>query len=173
MDIRVIAAAEEAEQAVRRLPELFELTRQAGPYPSRKDPQAVRYYLTVRLREAQVAPLAEIEDLKASRNLVGELGAIKGHWANMEAQPWWPVEVGDIAIGHQDEPDGYGATFLAVRWPGLGGEVRFKTISSTVRDDPTPRGGYGIEDLWFEWPAISIVRAGAIYPPRRAAIPTR
>src|SRR6266516_972102 len=31
-------------------------------------------------------PLTEIEDRKAARDLLGELGAIRGHWAEMEAQ---------------------------------------------------------------------------------------
>jgi hypothetical protein len=170
LDVRVIGAPRATTDAIGRLPELFEVDRQGGPYPSRKVPGLVLYYLTARLRPRWIdqAPRSQIEDRKAARDLDGELEAITSHWAEMEAQPWWPPRVGDVAIGHPDSADAdpYGATFLAVRWP-RSGEVRFRVISSTQQQDPTPRGGYGIEDLWFEWSAISIVRAGTIYPPTR------
>ena len=176
LDVRVIGAPQVAEQAATRLAELLDLDRRNGPYPSRKCPELVRFYLTGRLRPAPAgatagAPLAEIENLKAARDLGAELAAITGHWAAMEAQPWWPPKVGVVAIGHPDpsDSDPYGATFLAVTWP-RSGEVRFRVVSSTEPDDPTPRGGYGIEDLWFAWPAISLVRAGTVYPPTRRGV---
>jgi hypothetical protein len=175
LDVRVVGTPQATTQAVFRLPELFEVGRQHGPYPSRKDPGRVRYYLTARLRPRWVdqAPLAQVEDRKAARDIAGELQAITGHWAEMEAQAWWPPKAGDVAIGHPDpgDPDPYGATFLAVVWP-RSGEVRFRVVSSTADDDAAPRGGYGIQDLWFEWPAVSVVRAGTVYPPaRRGARP--
>jgi hypothetical protein len=193
LEVRVIGTPQTTTEAVFRLPELFEVDRKHGPYPSRKDPGRVRYYLTARLRPRWIdqAPLAQIEDRKAARDLDGELAAITGHWAEMQAQPWWPPTAGDVAIGHREpccvvsasDPDGhapncaaalrgrppYGATFLAVAWP-RSREVRFRVVSSTAADDATPRGGYGIEDLWFEWPAISLVRAGMVYPSTRRGV---
>ncbi len=173
LDVRVIGATEVAEQAVVRLAELLELVRNSGPFPSRKTPEVVRFYLTGWLRPAgaegalERAPLAEIEDRKAARDLLGELGAIRGHWAEMEAQPWWPPQVGDVAIGHPDprDDDPYGETFLAEDYPAPLG-LRFRSVSRT-RGEYVPEDGYGIEDLWFEWPAISIVRAGTLYPRTR------
>jgi hypothetical protein len=174
LDVRLIGAPQVAEQAVTRLAELLDLDRRNGPYPSRKAAGRVRYYLTGRLLANGVsgasgrAPLAEIEDLKAARDLGGELEAISGHWADMEAQPWWPPQVGDVAIGHPTGgPDPYGETFLAEEYPVIG--VRFRSVSRT-RGQYVPEDGYGIEDLWFEWPAISIVRAGTVYPPQRRAV---
>jgi hypothetical protein len=173
LDVRVIGAPEVAAQAVGRLGELFDLDRQGGPRPSRKTPGLVLYYLAGRLRPASAAapsrqaPLAQIEGRKAARDLAGELAAITGHWAEMEAQPWWPPQVGDVAIGHPDnpaDPDSYGETFLAEEYPRVG--LRFRSVSRT-RGEYVPEDGYGIEDLWFEWPAISIVRAGILYPPTR------
>jgi hypothetical protein len=170
LDVRVIGTPTATTQAVFRLPELFEVDHQHGPYPSRRDPSHVRYYLTGRLRPrwADQAPLAQVEERKAARDLGGELAAVTGHWAAMEAQPWWPPKPGDVAVGHPDpsDPDPYGATFLAIAWP-RSGEVRFRVISSTAADDATPRGGYGVEELWFEWPAVSLVRAGTIFSPPR------
>ncbi len=49
LDVRVIGAPEVAGQAVARLAELLDLDRESGPYPSRKTPGLVRYYLTGRL----------------------------------------------------------------------------------------------------------------------------
>jgi hypothetical protein len=49
LELRVIAAPRTAAQAVARLGELVALDRQTGPYPSRKTPGLVRYYLTGRL----------------------------------------------------------------------------------------------------------------------------
>jgi hypothetical protein len=170
LDVRVVGAPEVAEQAVNRLAGLLDLDRQRGPYPSRNTPGLVRFYLTGRLKPADAAepggaPLAEIEALKAARDLGGELAAIRGHWAQMEAQPWWPPKAGDVAIGHPvGGPDPYGETFLAEEYPRVG--LRFRSVSRT-RGEYVPQDGYGIEDLWFEWPAISIVRAGTLYPPTR------
>lgn len=173
LELRVTGTPAATTEAIGRLPELFEIDWQRGPFPSRKVAGMVLHYLTARLRPRWIdqAPLAQIEDLKAARDLDGELAAITGHWAAMEAQPWWPPRAGDVAIGHPDptDPDPYGVTFLAARWP-RSGEVRFRVLSSTQADDAAPRGGYGIEDLWFEWPAISIVRAGTVYAPQRRAV---
>jgi len=180
VDVRVIGAPKVAEQAVSRLAELLDLDRQRGPYPSRKTPELVRFYLTGRLTPADAgelvlgrAPLAEIEDRKAARDLGGELAAITGHWADMEAQPWWPPQAGDVAVGHPDNPDdlaSYGETFLAAEDSALG--LRFRSVSRTCGES-VPEDGYGIEDLWFEWPAVSIVRAGTLYPPTRPTRPAR
>jgi hypothetical protein len=49
LEIRVIGAPEVAALAVARLADLLELDRQPGPYPSRKTPGLVRFYLTGRL----------------------------------------------------------------------------------------------------------------------------
>ncbi len=50
LELRIIGAPDAAEQAVTQLQELLDLDRQGGPYPSRKNPGLVRYYLTGRLR---------------------------------------------------------------------------------------------------------------------------
>jgi hypothetical protein len=53
LDVRVIALPEAAEQAVALLAELLEVDGAHGPYPSRRSPGLVRYYLTGRLRPAE------------------------------------------------------------------------------------------------------------------------
>jgi hypothetical protein len=66
VDVRVLGAPLVAEQATGRLAGLLEIERQRGPYPSRKDPGLVRYYLTGRLRPAEPPPPAgQVERLES------------------------------------------------------------------------------------------------------------
>jgi hypothetical protein len=55
LDVRVIGAPDVAEQAVTCLAELLDVDRCSGPYPSRKAPGLVRFYLSGRLRPAPAA----------------------------------------------------------------------------------------------------------------------
>jgi hypothetical protein len=55
LDIRVIGAPEVAEQAVTRLAVLLAVDRCTGPYPSRKIPGLVRFYLSGRLLPTHAA----------------------------------------------------------------------------------------------------------------------
>ncbi len=65
LDVRVISAPEVAETAVARVGELLDLDRLHGPYPSRKTPGLVRFYLTGRLRHAHMPALAgEVDRLE-------------------------------------------------------------------------------------------------------------
>jgi hypothetical protein len=65
LKLRVIAEPLAAARAVDRLAELLDLDRQDGPYPSRKTPSLVRFYLAGRLRHADTpTPAGEVERLK-------------------------------------------------------------------------------------------------------------
>jgi hypothetical protein len=65
LDVRVIGAPGVAETAVARVGELVDLDRLHGPYPSRKTPGLVRFYLTGRLRHAATPALAgEVDRLE-------------------------------------------------------------------------------------------------------------
>jgi len=55
LNVRVIAEPPAAARAVDRLAELLDLDRRDGPYPSRKTPELVRYYLTGQLQPANAA----------------------------------------------------------------------------------------------------------------------
>ncbi len=56
VNVRVIAEPPAAARAVDRLAEVLDLDRRDGPYPSRKTPSLVRYYLTGRLHPDQATP---------------------------------------------------------------------------------------------------------------------
>jgi hypothetical protein len=65
LDVRLIGAPEVAETAVARVGELLDLDRLHGPYPSRKTPGLVRFYLTGRLRRTESPALAgEVDRLE-------------------------------------------------------------------------------------------------------------
>ncbi len=78
LDVRVIGVPEVAETAVARVGELLILDRLHGPYPSRKSPGLVRFYLTGRLLPAAAPALAgkvdrperEIARLRAALELL-------------------------------------------------------------------------------------------------------
>jgi len=55
LDVRVIGAPAAAEQAVSRFAALLDVDRCTGPYPSRKTPGLVRFYLAGRLRPLPAA----------------------------------------------------------------------------------------------------------------------
>jgi hypothetical protein len=64
LDVRLIGAPEVTETAVARVGELMDLDRLHGPYPSRKSPDLVRFYLTCRLLPAESpAAASEVERL--------------------------------------------------------------------------------------------------------------
>jgi len=56
LEIRVIGEPDAASQAAAQLGGLFTLDRLYGPYPSRKTPELVRFYLAGRLRPETAAP---------------------------------------------------------------------------------------------------------------------
>jgi hypothetical protein len=59
LNVLVIAEPPAAAQAVDRLAEVFDLARNDGPYPSRKTPELVRYYLAGRLQPAAAGEARE------------------------------------------------------------------------------------------------------------------
>ena len=85
-----------------------------------------------------------------------DVAAAVGRWA--AAQPWTQPDPG---------PPGF-VYLLCFRDPASGEHRPLR--GNGCRGQYASEDGYGIEDLWFEWPAISIVRAGTVYPPRRRAV---
>ena len=56
LELRVIGAPWIASQAVAQLGQVLELDHHSGPYPSRKTPGLVLFYLTGRLRPTNTPP---------------------------------------------------------------------------------------------------------------------
>jgi hypothetical protein len=69
LDVRVIGAPGVAEQAVTRFAELLDVDRCTGPYPSRKAPGLVRFYLSGRLHPVRAAATPHAADTPADREV--------------------------------------------------------------------------------------------------------
>jgi hypothetical protein len=88
LDVRLIGPPEIAETAAARVGELLDVDRVHGPYPSRKSPGLVRFYLTGRLRPtAPPAGAGEVERLRAALELL----TLCDHGQGLECQQCEPV----------------------------------------------------------------------------------
>jgi hypothetical protein len=84
------------------------------------------------------SPRAAAEDAKARRDLPGEIGALTGADRDLRAQPWFPIQPGDVVCWSIEMPDGsrHGETLLAVddpMWPTEGG-APLRSVSETPHD---------------------------------------
>jgi hypothetical protein len=117
LDVRVIGAAEVAERATDRLAALLDLDRRTGPYPSRKTPELVRFYLTGRLRPKAPAlgdPCERAEWLCAALERVRE--SIVAVLADETADRQHALEQADASLGS-----------LLVRWHTSPGHAHIPT----------------------------------------------
>jgi hypothetical protein len=74
LGVRLIGTPEVAETAAARVGELLDLDRLHGPYPSRKSPGLVRFYLTGRLR-SPADPSALVGEMELLDRQAGRLRA--------------------------------------------------------------------------------------------------
>jgi hypothetical protein len=84
-----------------------------------------------------VAPLAAAEDAKRRRDIAGEVGALIAAGQDLKAQPWMPIQSGDVVLCYLPAGDGapaYGVTYVAVDDPDELDEVgaRLRPVSTTV-----------------------------------------
>lgn len=135
---------------------------------------------------AETSPLARADDAKRRRDLAGELDALMQADQDLEAQPWHPLQPGDVVLcafpplGPDDEP--YGETYVAM--PGedtdVAGNPMLQLVSassleplgaSTGEEDQAENGPEQelparapFYDLWFEAGAslLTVIRAGRI-----------
>jgi hypothetical protein len=84
-----------------------------------------------------VAPLAAAENAKHRRDIGGEVGALIAADQDLKAQPWMPIQAGDVVLCYLPAGDGapaYGVTYVAVDDPDDLDEVgaRLRPVSTTV-----------------------------------------
>jgi hypothetical protein len=109
----------------------------------------------------QLSPLAQAEDAKRRRDIVGEVGALMAAGADLESAPWYPVRPGDLVHVHYEAgglSDAFGETYLVAA--GAAGFLSMQLLAHTlpetedtaglvgcfaVEDDPAP-----LMELWFE-----------------------
>ncbi|WND33984.1 hypothetical protein RI578_06605 [Streptomyces sp. BB1-1-1] len=120
-----------------------------------------------------LSPLAQAEDAKRARDIVGEMAALQRGHADLTAAPWYPARPGDLVHVHYEAgglSDAFGETYLITAGTDgfLSMQLLCHTLSATedaegmvgcfaVDDDPDP-----LMELWFEAGPhrLTIVRDG-------------
>lgn len=122
----------------------------------------------------EASPLAQAEDAKRARDLVGEVGILMSAGADLESAPWHPVRPGDLVHVHYETAGTagtFGETYMVAA--GQHGFLSMQLLAHTlpegtefldgmvgnfaVEDDPDP-----LMELWFEAGPhrLTIVRDG-------------
>lgn len=144
------------------------------PWAMQVDVLALRIAAQLPLTDdEQLSPLAQAEDAKRARDLVGEVGILMAAGADLESAPWHPVRPGDLVHVHYEAgglSDAFGETYIiaAGKHGFLSMQLLAHTLPETedtaglvgcfaVEDDPDPLMG-----LWFEAGPhrLTIVRDG-------------
>lgn len=121
------------------------------------------------------SPLAQAEDAKRARDLVGEVGALMDGYARLTTAPWYPARPGDLVHVHHEAGTltaPFGETYLISA--GQHGFLSMQLLAHTlpeaedtagrvgcyaVDDDPDP-----LTDLWMEAGPhrLTVVRDGQV-----------
>lgn len=125
--------------------------------------------------DAPPSPLAQAEDAKRRRDLVGEVGALMDGYARLTTAPWYPARPGDLVHVHHEAgalPDPFGETYI-IR-AAAQGFLSLQLLANTmpeaadtaglvgcyaVEDDPDP-----LTDLWMEAGPhrLTVIRDGRV-----------
>jgi len=119
------------------------------------------------------SPRRAAEDAKARRDLGAELDILTTADSDLRAQPWFPIQPGDVVCWSIDMLDGsrYGETLVAVDDPSwsTGAGAPLRKVSATADSAKPATEGQSSEpdyedfyDIWFEaGPAkVSVIRHG-------------
>jgi hypothetical protein len=194
MELRLHGTPDEVDQATERLAEVFDVVSVSTHRPDRGTSRLVRVYLQLRLTPPRDAtsPLAKAEAAKGRRDLPGELDALTTGERHLRAQPWYPLQPGDVALCWLPGI-GHGNTYLATN-QGVdpdGGPI-LRQVSSTTQaaqpsdaerlddslgDSERDSERESLFELWFEaGPAtLTVIRAGQVIfgQPARHQLPNR
>lgn len=121
----------------------------------------------------QLSPLAQAEDAKRRRDLVGELGALTSAGRELESAPWYPLRSGDLVLVHYEATPtlpAYGETYVI---GDVGGGLKsMQLISHTYDGELDGMVGHcaveaadcPIYEAWFEAGPhrLTIVRDGQV-----------
>ncbi|MCZ4611838.1 hypothetical protein O3S80_50455 [Streptomyces sp. Lzd4kr] len=122
----------------------------------------------------QSSPLAQAEDAKRRRDLVGEVAALNSGYAALTTAPWYPARPGDMVHVHHEAgalADAFGETYLVAA--SEGGFLSMQLLAHTLPEDTEfldgMVGGFAVDDdpdplteLWMEAGPhrLTIVRDG-------------
>lgn len=111
------------------------------------------------------SPLSRAEDAKRNRDLGAEISILQDADADLNAQPWLPLHVGDVVLmAFADTPD-LSETYLAVpdgRYDSPEGPGLRQVSSHYPIHEGVPLMPF--YDLWFEAgrDALTVIRAGRV-----------
>ncbi|MFJ8348956.1 hypothetical protein ACIQ9J_21870 [Streptomyces sp. NPDC094153] len=124
----------------------------------------------------EVSPLAQAEDAKRARDLVGEVGILMSAGADLESAPWHPVRPGDLVHVHYEaagEMAAFGETYIVGPEDGglMGMQLLAHTLPATTDGIEGMAGCFAVDAaddpifaLWFEAGPhrLTIVRDGQV-----------
>jgi hypothetical protein len=165
----------------RALAHIEDPTRQAlKPWAMQVDVLALRIAAQLPLTDdtEELSPLAEAEDAKRRRDIVGEVDALMGGHARLTSAPWYPARAGDLVHVHYEavgDLAAFGETYVIAA--GTAGFPSMQLLAHTapdtlgqeliagmvgcfaVDDDPDP-----LMELWMEAGPhrLTIVRDGQV-----------
>ncbi|MFJ4735254.1 hypothetical protein ACIP6V_23775 [Streptomyces sp. NPDC088770] len=122
----------------------------------------------------EVSPLAQAEDAKRARDLVGEVGILMSAGTDLESAPWHPVRPGDLVHVHYEaagEMAAFGETYIVGPEDGglMGMQLLAHTLPATTDRIEGMVGCFAVDAaddplfaLWFEAGPhrLTIVRDG-------------
>lgn len=135
-DLRITVSGEDQDRdtALSLLRSVLTVSEISRPYPNRHDPGA-RVYLRATAPTPcapAASPLALAEDAKRARDLGREIGVLTVAGRDLEAQPWYPLQGGDVVLTYMPDSALAGGplseTYLAVH-DGI--EVRLREVANS------------------------------------------
>lgn len=190
IQIRLSAPGPELDAAVDAVRRAFAVVSVSGRRRNTKGDPGERLHIVATGPAAaggvEPSPLAQAEDAKRRRDLAGEISALQAGERELKAQPWYPLQPGDVVLcslgplGDGDEP--YGETYLAAAGDDAGmvdvdGGPMLRMVSGTDlgEDQADDRDGETADqawtpppcsfyELWFEAgpAALTVIRAGRV-----------
>lgn len=170
MKIRLMGTPKRVEAFASVLRGVFTVVEESPDRANRPPSAQVRRYLDIELRaepEPAPSPLSLATDAKRRRDLLGEIGILQTADADLKAQPWLPLQRGDIVLVDYRSPE-LGSTYLADGDDTREGpELHLISARHQIGEQDWPVSLY---ELWFEAgpAALTIIRGGQIIHGRPA-----
>lgn len=154
-EIRLSGSRAFITAALDRIGRVLNLSYDGNARPNRNGDGYRAYAHVLPQQEDAPSPLEQADAAKRRRDITGEIGALTAADQELNAQPWYPLQPGDVVHWSIPMPDGgtYGQTLLAVDDPDWyttdGAPLRI--ISQTPDEDGAPAA---LPDTYVEFYAL-------------------
>lgn len=111
------------------------------------------------------SPLSRAEDAKRNRDLGAEISILTSAGADLESQPWYPLQPGDVVLlAMTSGPEYYGETYVAEPDEFNGPDLALRRVSATMDNGAPEDWSVSFYDLWFEAgpDVLTVIRAGRV-----------